>query len=151
MWISYNKRIRSAGYFVIETLCYRNCQKTFCITVFSLVCGGLHFSTRFFNILVPTFWRPELFVPRCFAACTIWCCNIFPPKKKNLAFFSYETRAIFLMNYVIESLVIGDWPVYWSTRFTIKKVFFFAYMIKKTMYWSFQIYFTNCLLKFSSF
>ena len=95
-WVSYNRTIRSAGYFTIETLCYRNscCLNKFYFKMFSLLCEGLHFKTRPFNFLVSTFWRPEVFVSTRFVASTFYRCDILLLKNKNMHLL-YETRAIF--------------------------------------------------------
>ena len=95
-WVSYKKTIRSAGYFVIETLCYRKSfrRNKFDFQRLSLLCWGQQFLTWIFTFLVSTFWRPELLVWRRFVAGTLWRCNILHPKNKNLPSL-YETRGIF--------------------------------------------------------
>ena len=95
-WVSYNKTIHSAEYFVIEAVCYTNsCRlNIFYFKMFSLLCEGLYFWTRSFNFLVSTFCRPELSVWRRFVAGMFYLCNILPPKNQNLPSL-YETRAIF--------------------------------------------------------
>ena len=104
-WVSYNKTINSAGYFVIETLCYRSsCRPNkFYFVIFSLLCGGPIFLMQIFNFFVSTFWRPELLVAKRFVVGTFWRCNILPLKNKNLLLL-YEGRASFSYKFCCKNI-----------------------------------------------
>ena len=90
-WVSYKKTNRSPGYFVRESLCYRNscCQNKFYVILFSLLCGGLNFWCGY-----STFWCQH------FSSQSFWYRDFLSPVLSDVVTFCRQ------------SLVMRNWPVY---------------------------------------